>query len=385
MVKTKNANVGHGEVGGSSRGGKKGKEKQVARSETPLDKFISVQAAANYEAWTQKKRKIAPGHRVDLLGMGGMEIIPALFHDIGWGSLLIVNEPFYPMILIAKGVNGKNIVVDDKLLNSILETPEDGMCFYTKKKKKRKYFDQNLYSEKRFEEIFTKGIVLKRSEDRTIAKLDAYGRILHRIISNIVIPNVRHKSSITNMHSFVMLTMHKHKRMNFGYIIIEHMLATQSSSTKCLPYGCFITKIFQHFEINLVGVGDHIGPGKIYNQNTFKRKGFERTDEELFIRGGQQGSDDDEEDNGDEEEGNEPESMDDEEEDIRREMRSKKRQERTEEGQPSVDTALILDRIAAMQAQLNDRLDNNDKIVNIQYRVTRLEQGGRDTDEDEDD
>ncbi|KAI5672238.1 hypothetical protein M9H77_12602 [Catharanthus roseus] len=236
--------------------------------------------------------------------MEGMEIISALFHDIGWGSLLIVNEPFYPMMLYE---------------------------FYA-----------NL--------------------------------------------QMGHKSSITNMHSFVMLAMHEHKKMSFGYIAIEHMLATQFSSTKCLPYGCFITKIFQYFEINLVGAGDHIGPGKIYNQNTFKRMGFERTDEGLFIRGGQQGSDDDdEEDNGDEEEGNEPESIDDEEEDIQREMRSKKSQERTEEGQSSVDTVLILDRIAAMQAQLNDCLDDlNDKILNIQYRITRLEQGGRDTDEDED-
>ncbi|KAI5666649.1 hypothetical protein M9H77_16502 [Catharanthus roseus] len=263
------------------------------------------------------------------------------------GSLLLVNESLYPMMLyefhgnlqrgrnqsggnaITSRVNGKNIVVNDKLLNSVLKTPEDGICFYTKNKK---CFDQNLYSEKRFEEIFTKVIVLKRSEGRTIAKLDAYGRILHHIISNIVILNVGHKSSITNMHSFVMLAMHEYKKMNFGYIAIEHMLATQSSSTKCLPYSCFITKIFQHFEINLVGVGDHIGPGKIYNQNTFMRMGFERT--RLFIRGGQHGSDDDddEEDNGDEKEGNEPESMDDEEEEIRREMRSKKRQERTEEG-----------------------------------------------------
>ncbi|KAI5663195.1 hypothetical protein M9H77_22518 [Catharanthus roseus] len=220
---------------------KRGKGKQVARSKTPLDKFISVQVAANSKAWTQKKRKIAPGHRL--------------------------------------------------------------------------------------------------------------------------FPNVGHKSSITNMHSFVMLAMHEHRKMNFGFLAIEHMLATQSSSTKCLPYGCFITKIFQYFEINLVGVADHIGLGKIYNQNTFKRMGFERIYVGLFIRGEQKESDDDddEEDNGDEEEENEPKSIDDEEENIRKEMRSKKRQERTEEGQSSLDTAQILDRIDAMQAQ-------------IQNRVTRLEQ-----------
>ncbi|KAI5663728.1 hypothetical protein M9H77_23051 [Catharanthus roseus] len=183
------------------------------------------------------------------------------------------------------------------------------------------------------------------------------------------------------MHSFVMLALHEYRRMNFGFMAIEHMLATQSFSTKFLLYGCFITKIFQHFVINLVGVGDHIGPGKIYNQNTIKRMGFERNDDGLLIRSGQQGSDDDdddddEEDNGDEEEGNKLETMDEEdtnEEDIQREMRSKKRQERTEEGQSSVDMTLILDRIVVMQAQLNDRLDDlNDKIVDIQNRIKLL-------------
>ncbi|KAI5649327.1 hypothetical protein M9H77_35332 [Catharanthus roseus] len=170
---------------------------------------------------------------------------------------------------------------------------------------------------------------------------------------------------------------------------IEHILATQSSSTKCLPYGCFITKIFQNFVINLVGVGDHIGLGKIYNQHTFKRMGFERNDEGLLIRGGQQRSDDDEEeDNGNEEEGNEPENMDEEEtneEDNRREMRSKKGQERTEEGQSSVDTTQIMDRIAAMKAQLNYRLNNingnllirldelDKNIIHINNQVIRLE------------
>ncbi|KAI5667024.1 hypothetical protein M9H77_16877 [Catharanthus roseus] len=257
-------------------------------------------------------------------------------------------------------IGGRNIAFDDRLLNTILDTPQDGMGFYTKNKN---CFDQNLYSERR-----SRGEILKRHDHRTVNKLDTYRRLLHHMISNIIIPNVGHKSSITNMHSFVMFALHEHRRINFGFMAIEYMLATQSSSTKCLLYGCIITKIFQHFMINLVGFGDQIDPSNIYNQNTFKRMGFARNDVGLLIRGGQQGSDDDdEEDNSDEEEGNEPESMDNEEEDIRREMRSKKRQERTEEGQFSVDTAQILDRISAMQAQLNDRLDDlNDKIVDIQ-------------------
>ncbi|KAI5648970.1 hypothetical protein M9H77_34975 [Catharanthus roseus] len=87
-------------------------------------------------------------------------------------------------------------------------------------------------------------------------------RLLHHMISNIIIPNMGHNSSMTNMHSFVMLALHEYRRMNFGFMAIEHMLSTQTSSTKCLPYGHFLTKVFQYFVLNLVGVGDHIGIGK---------------------------------------------------------------------------------------------------------------------------
>ncbi|KAI5682795.1 hypothetical protein M9H77_04023 [Catharanthus roseus] len=240
--------------------------------------------------------------------------------------------------------------------------------------------------------------MLKRSEDRTVAKLDAYRRILHHIISHIVIPNVAHKSSITNMHSFVMLAMHEHKKINFGDIAIEHMLATQSSSTKCFPYGCFLTKVFQHFKITFFGPNDHIGIRKIYNQNTFKRMGFSRNEDGGLVRGGQEKDSENSEEEEDDE-GNEPENMDEDEtneKEIRREMRSKRSQEKVEEGSSLVDTGQLMARIIAMQSQLNGRLDDidgniqnrlddlDDKIVDIQNRVMRLERGGKDTDEDED-
>ncbi|KAI5683154.1 hypothetical protein M9H77_04382 [Catharanthus roseus] len=140
-----------------------------------------------------------------------------------------------------------------KMLNTILGTPENGIRFYTKNKK---CFDPNLYSERRFEELFTKGEVLKRHDDRNVTTLDAYRILLHHMISNIIIPNVGHKSSVTNMHSF------------------------------CFPYGCFFTKFFQYFVRNLVEVGDHIGTGKIYNKHTFKRIGFLGNEEGMLVTEG---------------------------------------------------------------------------------------------------
>ncbi|KAI5664092.1 hypothetical protein M9H77_23415 [Catharanthus roseus] len=178
--------------------------------------------------------------------MGGMEIIPTLFKDIGWGSLLIINELFYPMMLyefyanlqrgkiqtgenvVTSRVNGKNIAFEDRLLNSILET------------------------------------------------------------------------------------LYEHKKMNFHYIAVEHMLGTQSSSAKCLPYGCFLIEVFQHFKITFFGPNDHVVIGKIYNQNTFKRMGFSRNKNGKLIKGGQEVDSEKEE----EEEGNEPEDVDEEESDL---------------------------------------------------------------------
>ncbi|KAI5657486.1 hypothetical protein M9H77_26279 [Catharanthus roseus] len=196
--------------------------------------------------------------------------------------------------------------------------------------KTKKYFDPNLYSERRFEEIFTKGEALKRHDDRNVDKLDAYGRLLHHMISNIVIPNIGHKSSITNMHFFAMLALHEHRRMNFRYMVIEHMLSTQTSSTKFLPYGCFFTKVFQYFVLKLVGVGDPIRAGKIYNKHTFKRMGFEKNEEGMLVRGGQDESDESDEDDEDNE-GQEAMNVDEEEseeeleeETYRSEMRQKK-------------------------------------------------------------
>ncbi|KAI5681400.1 hypothetical protein M9H77_02627 [Catharanthus roseus] len=295
--------------------------------------------------------------------------------------------------VVTSKVNGKNIVFDDKLLNSILETPEDGILFYTKNKK---CFDPNLYSEKRFEELFTKGIVLKRSGGRTVDKLDAYRRISHHIISNIVIPNVGHKYSITNMHSFVMLAVHERIKMNFRYIAIEHMLATQSSSTKCLPYSCFLTKVFQHFKITFFGPNDHIGIGKIYYQNTFKRMGFSKNEDGKLIKGGQEEDSEntekeEEEEEEEEEEGNKPEDVDEEESDsetkeerFKRETRKKKRQERTEEDSSSGSITLIMDMIASLQTSMNTQFDALDgKIFDIQERVMSLEIRDRDDEKGE--
>ncbi|KAI5671696.1 hypothetical protein M9H77_12060 [Catharanthus roseus] len=101
-VNVKNVNVGRREnykERGISRGGRKGKLKKLASNLRLPERFISFKAAANFEEWTRKRRKIALGHRVDLSDMGGMEIISNLFENIGWRPLFIVNELYHPEMI----------------------------------------------------------------------------------------------------------------------------------------------------------------------------------------------------------------------------------------------------------------------------------------------
>ncbi|KAI5680612.1 hypothetical protein M9H77_01839 [Catharanthus roseus] len=127
-------------------------------------------------------------------------------------------------------------------------------------------------------------------------------------------------------------------------------------------------KVFQYFMLNLVGIGDHIGIGKIYNKHTFKRMGFSRNEEEEEEDEGQDVTNIDEETSEEEPE----------EESFRRELRQKKRQERVEEGQPSEGMSEFMEMMASIQATIDSRFDALDgKISDIQERVMRLEARGR--------
>ncbi|KAI5672225.1 hypothetical protein M9H77_12589 [Catharanthus roseus] len=75
------------------------------------------------------------------------------WQNIGWGSLLTVNELYYPEMIyefyanlhkgrVTSKVGGRDISFDDRMLNIVLGTPENSMRFYTKNKK---CFDLNLY------------------------------------------------------------------------------------------------------------------------------------------------------------------------------------------------------------------------------------------------
>ena len=46
------------------------------------------------------------------------------------------------------------------------------------------------------------------------------------------------------------------RKVNLGFLIVQHIANVLSSVHSVLPYGLLLTTIFQHFEINLNGETD---------------------------------------------------------------------------------------------------------------------------------
>ncbi|KAI5683333.1 hypothetical protein M9H77_04561 [Catharanthus roseus] len=168
----------------------------------------------------------------------------------------------------------------------------------------------------------------------------------------------------------------------FNQMLALWMLHYQNFSILCDQFGW-----------DLVGISGHIGHGKIYNQQTFKRKGFEKNEEGAFIQGGKGGDDDDEEDDDEDQEGmsvEEEESEEETEAEIqRRETRQKKRQERIGEGSSSGSMSQLMEMIASLQTSMNTRFKAFDghfevldgKVSDIQERLDALDNKMTDTQE----
>ncbi|KAI5678750.1 hypothetical protein M9H77_09700 [Catharanthus roseus] len=164
-----------------------------------------------------------------------------------------------------------------------------------KKKKRVKVKNANIGREENYEEEkSSRGGTIGKGKGKRVA---TEVRLLERFISIKEAANfeewTRKRRNITPGHRVDLSDMEDFFYELFAIWLFPHI-------------------VFQYFVLNLVGVGDHIGVGKIFNKHTFKRMGFSRNEEGMLVRGGQDDNDESDEDD-DENEGQEAMKMDEEE------------------------------------------------------------------------
>ena len=78
-------------------------------------------------------------------------------------------------------------------------------------------------------------------------------RLFHRYIAQNIIPKVCHYNQVITMDDFIVYKAAIDEPLNLNYIILKEMADVRNHNTIALPYGALLTKVFNHFMVNLRG------------------------------------------------------------------------------------------------------------------------------------
>ncbi|KAL2466502.1 Uncharacterized protein Adt_42353 [Abeliophyllum distichum] len=142
-------------------------------------------------------------------------------------------------------VRNKRIKITRDLIRSILEL---------------EYYDLRLFSSKTIPHL--EGYNFIEACCRVIGKhfespaqlstnqLTLSCRVLHNIISHIIVPRNGHIDEVNHYDLFLLDSILVERKLDFSYIMLNHMNTVhRGHRPMALPYGVILTKIFQHFEV----------------------------------------------------------------------------------------------------------------------------------------
>ena len=76
-------------------------------------------------------------------------------------------------------------------------------------------------------------------------------RVLHHMICSILLPRGGHRDEISYLEAFIVDSILIGRRIHVGYLMMMHMISYVESTTRVLPYGRFLTRVFRDVEVDL--------------------------------------------------------------------------------------------------------------------------------------
>ncbi|KAL2479763.1 Uncharacterized protein Adt_32729 [Abeliophyllum distichum] len=182
------------------------------------------------------------------------------FVAMGWVSLVTLDEKVYPNIMkefykdlifspgsgITCLVRNKRLKITRDLIRSILHLEDCDLRIYSSKTipHLEGYNPAEACSRvtgKHFEEA-------RRLSSN---QLTLPCRVLHNIISHIIVPRKGHLDEVNHFDVFLLDSMLVGRKLDFSYIMLHHMNTVhRGHRPMALPYGMILTKIFQHHQIS---------------------------------------------------------------------------------------------------------------------------------------
>lgn len=213
-------------------------------------------------------RSVIDSYFVNLVMLQQLSIcgktLKTLLFDMGWKNVLLIKEPVFRNLVrvfysnmqtsseevdrVTTNVAGIPIEFDAQKLNTILKTSNDGFCVYSSRHRiEETWFSvvdavRNICRRSDLSEKFCHGSLKSQA-------LPLQVRVLHNILQHIISHRKGHSDEVTRLDVVLLDSILVGRKLNVGYIILQHMRSTLGITTRSLPFGSIISRILTHFRV----------------------------------------------------------------------------------------------------------------------------------------
>ena len=111
-------------------------------------------------------------------------------------------------------------------------------------------------------------------------------QVLHHMICSILLPRGGDRDEVSYLEAFIVDSILTGRRIHVGYLMIMHMISCVESTTRVLPYDCFLTRVFKDARVDLSRETDFEAPTSYdtYDEQSLGRMKFEKAPGGSWIR-----------------------------------------------------------------------------------------------------
>ncbi|RVW71869.1 hypothetical protein CK203_058427 [Vitis vinifera] len=239
--------------------------RRKARYDTAL--FGSVEDYQRYKTHFAK-RKVVPGRNINFFQLQSLGF-EGLFTRMGWLPVVTVYEPIFPTLVrafysrmtyglggpIRTTVRGVEIELSPESICRILDVPR---------------WSSNAH-----------GMGKPSAHSLTVPS-----RVLHHMICSILLPRGGHRDEVSYYEAFLVDSLLTGRRIHVGYVMMRHMMSCCESTTRVLPYGRFLTRVFKDAGVDLSRETEFEAPSiyDTYDEHSLGRMKLEKAPDGSWVR-----------------------------------------------------------------------------------------------------
>ncbi|GAV87162.1 hypothetical protein CFOL_v3_30588 [Cephalotus follicularis] len=190
-------------------------------------------------------------------------------------NLRIVSSP-HEEFALSSSVKGQRMFLDARILASILSIPHTGLCIFEYKK----WLEvEGFHLNDILSILYPNEPNIHPNMSLCTNKLFVNHRLLHHLIVHQLLPTGGGYAKLTRMQAFLMWCIISKVDFCYPLLMVHTMVHAFPQKKSVLPFGCILTKIFRHYEINLEGeIGTKLKKEDTYSESNLNRMGWKKQD-----------------------------------------------------------------------------------------------------------